>query len=89
VREDRGTATEPHCFAKIVSSFFTEIARPAIDAGLDGNSLTGEKVFDAGTDSGNYSGCLVTQNKGCTNSKVTIAAMTIVVYWMCVWSERG
>lgn len=62
MRECFCTAAEAHVLAEIIPAFGTVAAVVAHDAGLDGNSLTGNEMFHAGADGGNDACCFMTED---------------------------
>lgn len=62
MREDRGTATEAHVLAQVVTILFAEIATPAIDTSLDSDTLTWNEVFDTWTNCGDDASSFMAKN---------------------------
>lgn len=77
--EGFGTAAEAHAFAEVVTTLFAVVAVIAHHAGLDGDTLANNNVFDAWAYSGDDAACFVAQHHGCLHGKVPVAAMEIVV----------
>jgi hypothetical protein len=62
MRKDGGTAAETHALAQVVSILLAEIAIPAIDTCLDGDTLTWNNVFNAWSDCGDDASCFMSEN---------------------------
>ena len=45
------------------------------DTGFDSDSLACYKIFDSGTDSGDYAPCFVTEHEWCLESVVAVLTM--------------
>jgi len=81
VGKDRGATTEAHAFAKVIATLLAEIAIPTVDACLDGDTLTGDEIFDTWADCSDDAGCFVAKNQGSLDSKITVPSMAVVVHW--------
>lgn len=62
MRKYGGTATETHVLTQVVTILFAEIAIPAIDTSLDGDTLTWNEVFDTWTNCNDDAGSFVAKN---------------------------
>ena len=76
-----GAAGEAEAGAEVVAAAETVCARATHDAGLDGDALADAEVGDAIADSCDDAGSLVTEDEGCAEGKVAIAAVLEVMYW--------
>ena len=70
---------EAHVFAQVVSSLGAVGAVVAHDASLDRDALADDKVLDTWADGSDDTSGLVTEDEGCLEGKVAIAAVEVVV----------
>jgi hypothetical protein len=76
-----GAAAETHVLAEVVAAVKTVSTFPAVDAGLDGNTLADLERGDAVSDGCDDTGSLVTKDERVLEDKVAVAAVDIVVHW--------
>jgi len=55
-----GAATKLHAFAEIISSYIAKVASTAVNASLDGYTVTDEEILDAVSDCGDNTGGFMT-----------------------------
>lgn len=79
VREGLRATGEAHALAEVVSALRAVVAVVAHDAGLNGDTLTGDEVLHAWADGGDDTGGFVAEDEGCLYGEVTVSAVEIVV----------
>lgn len=80
VGEARSRRAEAHPLAEVVATFVAEGTGAAVDASLDGDALTNLEVSLGAAANGAHDACrLVTEDKGCADGEVTVAAVAVVV----------